>query len=385
MKENFPLVGLLATVLILSVGCLGGGTIETTEISTPLPTQASVPTATIAVTPAIQATSTQAAVAETPTAEATASTASSPQATASTVEEVPEILSYRLRVLVSNNGPRGTDMVQLNGAYIKEPPTELIEFDFQQGEQSQRMATMLVDGTRYMNIGDRWMQSPDAIMNIAELTLLTPQNVAGLLGQMELVGLESVNALSAYHYQGSKEIIPVVGTEGDTLDVSRIESAQLDLWVDETYNAIVRLTLEASNSEPPITATLTYDYIDLNTEIQIAAPEIVQESSATPAGDFVPKNELGELLGFNLMFPTGSTVETVVGATLYVIVGPYTLEEAPTFIETTMQSNGYTQLSQNIGSAGEIIYLFQREQKAVNITLTAAGDGNTRFQFAIGP
>jgi hypothetical protein len=155
--------------------------------------------------------------------------------------------------------------------------------------------------------------------------------------------------------------------------------------VDETYNAIVRLTLEASNSEPPITATLTYDYIDLNTDIQIAAPEIVQESSATPAGDFVPKNELGELLGFNLMFPTGSTVETVVGATLYVIVGPYTLEEAPTFIETTMQSNGYTQLSQNVGSAGEIIYLFQREQKAVNITLTAAGDGNTRFQFATGP
>jgi hypothetical protein len=202
-------------------------------------------------------------VAETPTAEASASTASSPQTTASTVEEVPEILSYRLRVLVSNNGPRGTDMVQINGAYIKEPPTEQIEFDFQQGEQSQRMATMLVDGTRYMNIGDRWMQSPDAIMNIAELTLLTPQNVAGLLGQMELVGLESVNALSAYHYQGSKEIIPVVGTEGDTLDVSRIESAQLDLWVDEIYNAIVRLTLEASNSEPSITATLTYDYIDL--------------------------------------------------------------------------------------------------------------------------
>jgi hypothetical protein len=85
------------------------------------------------------------------------------------------------------------------------------------------------------------------------------------------------------------------------------------------------------------------------------------------------------------MFPTGSTVETVAGANLYVIVAPFTIEEAPAFVETNMQNNGYTQLSKNIGPAGEVIYLFEREQKAVSVTLTDAGNGTTRFQFATGP
>lgn len=228
------------------------------------------------------------------------------------------------------------------------------------------------------------MQAPDTKMDIAELTLLTPQNSVGLVGQMEVVGTETVNDRTALHYRGGKEIIPVVGTQGDTLDVSQIETAQLDLWVDERYNAIIRLSLQASNSEPSVAFTLTYDYVDLNSDIQIVAPETLPESSAPPTGDFVPNNELGELLGFNLMFPTGSTVETVVGATLYVIVGPFTIEEAPAFIETNMQANGYTQLTKNNGPTGEVIYLFQREQKAVSITLTDAGDGTTRFQFATG-
>jgi hypothetical protein len=384
VKGHLPLISALFAVLILTAACFGGGASEpsASEASEPTlaptsaPTQASEPTATTAAS-AAQATETAAPEA----------VASDPLMTAVTVEDAPEILSYRTQISIVSESPRGAETVQINGAYIKEPPAEQITVDFNQGGQTQQIETLLVDGTRFMRNGDTWMQTPGSAINVGELTLLTPQNAAGLLGQMTLIGTENVNAVSASHYQGSKEIIPVVGTEGDTLDVSQIDAAQLDLWVDDTYHAIVRLMLTANNVDPAMAVTMTYDYTDLNSDIQITMPESVAEpaAEAVAEGDFVPKNELGELLGFNLMFPTGATVETVVGANLYVIVAPFTIEEAPAFVEANMQANGYSQISKNNGPTGEVIYLFQREQKAVSVTLTDAGDGNTRFQFATGP
>ena len=74
----------------------------------------------------------------------------------------------------------------------------------------------------------------------------------------------------------------------------------------------------------------------------------------------------------------------MVGDTLYGIVAPFTLEEAPAFVENNMQSNGYTQVSKDVGPNGEIVYLFQQDLNAVSVTLTDAGEGNTRFQFATG-
>jgi hypothetical protein len=248
------------------------------------------------------------------------------------------------------------------------------------------MEMRLVDGTRYMRLGEEWLVTPESSLNVQELTLMTPQIALDLIGQMELIGTEAVNGLSTNHYQGDKEIIPNFGTESDTVNVSELDAAQLDLWVDATYNAIVRLMMTANVSEPPMTVTLTYDYTDLNGDIVIETPEVVAlPESEAPAADFVPTNELGALLGFNLMFPTGSTVEMVSGNNLYVIVAPFTIEEAPAFVENSMQSNGYTQVSKNVGPAGEIVYLFQFDQKTVSITLTGAGDGNTRFQFATDP
>jgi hypothetical protein len=242
-----------------------------------------------------------------------------------------------------------------------------------------------------MRSGDMWMQTPETSLNIAELTLMTPQNVAGLLGQMEVIGPETVNDRPSTHYRGGKEMIPVVGTESDTMDVSQLETAQLDIWVDDALQVINRLTLQANDtgSQPPVAFTLTYDYLDYNTDIAIAAPDTM--AGAAPAGDapaegdFVPTNELGQLLGFNLMFPVDSTVEMVAGANLYVIVAPFTLDEAQAFVESQMQNNGYTQLTKNVAPSGEVVYLYQQDQKAVSITLSDAGDGKTRFQFATGP
>jgi hypothetical protein len=376
VKRPVLLISAITLVLILTTGCFGGGESEATAAPTTEQAQASEPTAAAAA-------STEAApAAETPATEAAAGESS---AAALTVEEVAEITSYRMRVLIVSQANGVTDTIRVEGAYIKEPPAEQIEINFQEGDQVQQVQTMLVDGLRYTSLGDAWTQTPDSGINIGELTLMTPKNVAGVLGQMEVVGTETVNGLSAVHYRGSKEIIPVVGPEGDSLDVSQVEAAQLDLWVDETYHAIISLKLTATNtvSDKPIDFTLTYDYLDLNTTIQIVAPETMAESSTPPADDFVPKNELQEMLGFNIMFPVDSTIETVSGTNLYVIVVPYTREEAKRFVESAMQSNGYSVLSSSDLDSGETIYLYQKENKVYTVTLSDV-DGKTRFQFATG-
>jgi hypothetical protein len=381
-------------VLILTTGCFGGG-----EEEAPAPAaeqaQASEPTATpVPPTPEAQP------AAETPTTEAAAGTstetntaqeASAPAGSALAVEDSPEINSYRMHVIISTEGESGVDQVEIQGAYVKEPRAEQITMSYMQGEESEQIEIITVDGVNYMRAGDMWIQSPDANLNIAELTLLTPQSVASLLGEMEVIGAETVNDRPSTHYRGGKEMIPVVGTESDTMDMSQAETAQLDIWVDDALQVINRLTLEGSDTsvQPPVAFKLTYDYLDFNTEIAITAPETMAEAApagdAPAAGDFVPNNELGQLLGFNLMFPVDSTVETVVGANLYVVVAPFTLDEAQTFVESQMQSNGYTQLAKNVAPSGEVVYLYQRDQKAVSVTLSDAGDGKTRFQFATGP
>ena len=143
---------------------------------------------------------------------------------------------------------------------------------FQQGDEIQQIAIRYVEGTRYLNRGDSWIQAPDrTFSDVSELTLLTPQNILSIVGQMEVIGTETVN-------------------------------------------------------EPPA------------------------------QDDFVSRNELGALLGFNRMFPTGTTVETVVGTHLYIVGGPYALDEATSIIELNMEANGYRQISKEEAPSGAVIY-----------------------------
>lgn len=403
MKGHFPLSGTLVAALLLVAGCLGGGDTAPRAAETVAPPQTAEPIATEAA-PAAEEPREEASATTTPVEEgdheAPASSATAdagaetPEDTshemAATdasgvvpVEDAPGINSYRMHILVSSSTARGEDNIQIEGAFVKAPPAEQILITFVQEDETQEIEVVSVEGSNYTRVGETWIQSPDrTFSNLAEITLLTPQNIAGIVAQMEVIGTETVNGMNATHYRGSKEIIPVVGPAGDTLDVSRVEHAQLDLWADETHNAIVKLILEARNSEPPMTSTLTFDYTDLNHELTIEAPATMPASEEAPAADdFVPRNELGALLGFNLLFPTGSTVETVVGTNLYVVVGPYTLEEAANMIELNMAANGYSLMTKLDEPSGAVNYLFQQGDKVVNITLSDAGDGNTRFQF----
>jgi hypothetical protein len=174
------------------------------------------------------------------------------------------------------------------------------------------------------------------------------------------------------------------------LDVSQVEFAQLDLWVDQTENVVSKLVLEASDSsaESAFTASVVFEYYDFNTNIVIEAPSTAAapagEMAAAPAGE-APATALGQLVGFNLLMPTGSTLETLVSGSVVVASTPYTFEEAESFIEQAFQNNGYT-LATKVGPVdNQIVYMFQKGAKIVNITVSNEGNGGAKLQFASAP
>lgn len=340
------------------------------------------PTATIAATPAAPVAAT-ATPAVTTSSSAAASTA---PGAALTAEEAAAINSYRLRVVSTSKSARGADTVEVEGTFVKNPPAESLSVSYQEGAQSMNM--VVVDGVRYMQAGDLWMQAPETNFSIGELTLMTPQAVIGLLERMELVGVEPVNGVEASHYRGGKEIIPVMGTAGDTLDVSQLEFAQLDIWVDQATGVVTRVQLAADDGAADTQSLdVTFDYYDFNAAIEIAAPAVPVAAPVTgdvPAGD-VPNDVLSQLLGFRLLLPTGSSIEGGMGSSVVSVLTSYTVAEAQAMLEQTMPANGYTLATKAAAMPGQALYIFQQGAKVVSITVTDDGSGLARLQFVAGP
>lgn len=325
---------------------------------------------------------TVAAPAPSPTAPSAASAA-----TAQTAAEASAINSYRLRIVTASQSPRGLDQVEVDAAFIKEPPAEEWHIRFQDGAQT--LAMISVEGVRYMQAGDQWLQTPETTFAVDELTLITPEDVAGLLGRMTLVGVEEVNGVQALHYRGGKEVIPVVGEPGDSLDVSQLAMAELNLWIDQATNVVTRLVLAASDAEggDAVSLDVVFDYYDFNAPIAIRAPAT---SAGLGTGDpaapatALPGDTLSQLLGFRFMLPTGSTVESALGTTMVTALTPFTLAEAQRMLELTLPANGYTLVTRAEPAPGQTVYLFQQADRAVTVTVAAA-DAGTRMQFVAAP
>jgi hypothetical protein len=315
----------------------------------------------------------------------TGSPADVPPASPLTVEASQAIQSYRFRISTRSENARGQNVVEIEGAVIKDPPAEQMVATFQQGERTQEIEMLLVGGIRYLRTDDTWMQTPDTTLNFDELTVITPRAAVGLWAQMERGARETVADRTAIRYRGGKELIPVMGDPGDQMDVSQLEFAQLDLWIDEAENVITKLVLEASDSETenPAQVMVVFEYYGFNGDIVIEPPlatstGITAETVATEPA----RTELGQLVGFNLIVPTGTTVEGIVGANMLVATTSYTFDEAQRFVEQSMVSNGYTIVTKVGPANDQIVYLFQNGARVLNVTIIPADDQMTRIQFA---
>lgn len=305
----------------------------------------------------------------------------------STVEEAAEIQSYRMRITMNSTSARGNDQVEISGEYVKEPPAEKLTMQFEQSGELQVMEILLVDGVRYVQVDEMWMAAPDMAPDIQELTLLTPADMQEVHSGFAQVGVETVNGRQTVHYRGDKETIPTVGTAGDTLDVSEVEDAQIDLWVDQAAHFLVKMQLSVQEAADS-TAQLTFEYYDFNADIVIVKPDNVMsmpgmgqvavdtESPSTEAGqESASTSALGQLLGFDLMMPTGSST-SLLGSNMAQLSTPYTAEEAVNLFSQTMPANGYTLMSQLNPEAGQTVLMYQKGVKIITINITATESGS---------
>lgn len=299
------------------------------------------------------------------------------------IEEIADIERYRMRITMVSEAPNRNTDIQVDAAYIKDPPAEEITMQIDDNGEAQTITIVLVDGLRYMRSGDMVVQTTDAHMNLQELTLIQPRDVTTLGNRFTLVGEEMVNERATRHYQGGPDAVPTGGTTGDTFDVTGIDSARIDLWVDQVENFIVAMAIEVTGvgNEPQAHMELHFDYFDFNSpEIMISVPTGAQPADETgnaesTATDAQPRNALGEILGFDLLLATGSEI-TLASNQIVQVSSIYTLDEAVNLFQTQLPANGYTLMNTITPQAGERVLMFQKGTQITTIQLTATDRGS---------
>jgi len=268
MRSQRIVLFLLPVILFLVAACGGRGASQSAAAPTDEPTKmpAAAPEAPT----------------EPPPAETAAPAADADQTTPAitTAEEASSIQSFRMRISMQSDSARGANDVLIEGEFTKEPAAERLVMQIRQGEsQMEAVETIRIGDTRYVQAQGMWIQAPEAAPNIDELTIITPEDVTGILERMERVGEEVVNDRQTVHYRGDNRAFPVVSSGSDTFDASQVEMAQLDLWVDQAENFITRMTVTASGDVTADGGTeemqfaLQFDYYDINADISIETPE----------------------------------------------------------------------------------------------------------------
>lgn len=393
--RGIRLAGALLLLAVLTIGCFSRG--DSKAVPPPPTEQAAPATATTNESTAAEADS----EADSGTAETTALSA---MAQLAIIEDVPSIARYRMRLTMGSEIPDRNTFVEVEAAYIKEPPTEEIVMQVEERGETQTITTYLVDGLRYMRSGDMVVQTADARMNLNELTLIQPRDATVLDDRFSVVGEETLNGRETTHYQGGPDAVPTGSTAGDSFDLTSLASARIDLWVDQAEQFIVAMEVNAEITEgsPGEQIHMRFEYYDFNSpEIVIEAPddamavpggmpgemsgaedqgEPADESATTaPAADTAappePRNALGKLLGFDLLVATGSEINAV-SDQIVQVASVYTVDEAVGLFQATLPANGYTFLNLVEPQAGESVLMFQKGMQVATIQITEADSGS---------
>ncbi len=200
--------------------------------------------------------------------------------TAETIEADGQIERYRMRITVNSEGSaQRPQHITVEGRYIVKPPAEALTVQYDESSSDTTITMTTVDGLHYMQQGDIVVQTPDAAVNVQELMLVAPENATDLANSFTLIGEEEANGRTTLHYQGDPKALHTDGT----IDLSLLDTATVDVWVDTTENFIVAMELRAFglDGNPDGTYEARLDYFDFNNaDITIAAPEV---SNPVPA------------------------------------------------------------------------------------------------------
>lgn len=296
--------------------------------------------------------------------------------TARTIEEVESITSYRMLAGVSQNAPdnRGSMQVEAQGAYAKEPAAEqLIVAITEREDDPVVMEIRVVDGQMYLGMNDSWAEI--SRFELAEATVATPDQITGVVGDLQLLGREELHGRTVVHLQGQKELIPVFNNGSDTVDFSRMDTAVLDVWVDEAEQFIVKMTVQGEIGEEG-EVSVYYEYLDFNQPVTVTVPESIAQAEPTPTPD---PQQVSDVLGFAFPVPEGTRFQ-IFGATATLLT-ELTLEEAQQLVIQTLEANGFSQESVEERTPNEFFYVFSNGERTVTANVFPNGLGGTTINI----
>lgn len=267
------------------------------------------------------------------------------------IEDVPAIGTWHLRIDHRVGADPPLQTVAVEGDFGSRP--ERYDYTLRLGEggrEAARMQIRRVEGKLYRRMNTVWAEIPK--FHLEESTILTAEQLLGVAGRLEEVGRETLFGREVRHLRGGKAALPVLRGGSDTLDFSRMDSAQLDLWVDAAERFIVKIRIEAQATQRGETLPLVMvqEYSAFNEPLDIRPPaegDIVRVSPPPSLG----QDEVTAELGFDFPVPEGAQV-SIYGATVNLITA-LPLAAARDYADRHLRAAGFAAVETQERATGE--------------------------------
>jgi hypothetical protein len=169
------------------------------------------------------------------------------------IDEVDSINTYRFHMSIQASGEAfeleemtGIDVLNLaiDGEVIKNPLAQHIMMSIDENTDFDDIEVIIVDGRSYVNIDGQWEETDSPLLDSDEV--IDAANQAEIPGTEELferVGIETLNGRQTVHYRADKESLAQASIDDPQAQqfLANAEEAQLDIWVDQSENFIVKM------------------------------------------------------------------------------------------------------------------------------------------------
>jgi hypothetical protein len=208
------------------------------------------------------------------------------------IDEVDSINTYRAHLSVNVSGEVFEEAgmagesatFTLDGEFIKNPLAQRIIMSMNEGEISDEIEVIIVDGRSFIKIDGQWEETASPVIDSSEMTDAINQTELPDIGDLfKSVGTETVNGRQTIHYRADKESLALATIDDPQAQqfLANAEEAQIDIWVDQSEKFIVKAELVLAgkgfdetnpNASGRIEGLL--EFYDFNAPVTITAPEV---------------------------------------------------------------------------------------------------------------
>lgn len=289
------------------------------------------------------------------------------------IADVPGIETYKVLARFSVGGPPPFQLIEMDGVYGKVPERYHVRVSVTDKDRDPVIIeALLADGQLYSKFTTNWVAVEK--FHLEELVVFTPEHLLGIEGKLTEVGAEDHQGREVVHLRGGKENLPKVVSGSDSIDFSRMESAVLDLWVDQDERFIARVHIAAQAMERGALQPfdVTYEYSGFNEPVTVKKPvdAVVPQNVAPPAPT---QADATRALGFEFTIPGGGRVINIVGATVSMITA-MPLDDARAYAGEAMRAAGFTPGEEVEQYPGEFYTDYTKGERTVGVLVFQVTD-----------